>query len=89
MYFVAEATTMSAPYSIGLTNPVPTVLSTIRGISASWAIFAITSKSGTSSLGFPIVSVYIALVLLVIAFLNSLGFLESTNSVFHHHSTKF
>jgi amino acid permease len=46
---------------------------------ASWAIFAMASKSGTSSLGFPIVSAYIALVLGVIAFLISSGFVESTN----------
>jgi hypothetical protein len=56
MYFVAEATMMSTPCSIGATRPIPTVLSTMKGTPAAWAILAIASKSGTSSFGLPIVS---------------------------------
>ena len=54
MYLVAELAMMSAPWSNGLIEPTPTVLSAINGIPCLWAISEITSKSGTSSLGFPI-----------------------------------
>ena len=33
MYFVADDAIMSAPWSNGLTEPIPTVLSAIKGIS--------------------------------------------------------
>jgi len=58
---------------------MPTVLSTTKGISAWCAIWAIAIKSGTSNLGFPMVSAYIALVLSVNASSNFFGFVESTN----------
>ena len=54
MYFVAEDAMISAPWSNGLTEPIPTVLSAINGISCEWAISASLSKSGISNLGFPI-----------------------------------
>jgi len=79
MYLVALATIMSAPWSNGLTDPTPTVLSAIRGMPLSCAIFDITSKSGISNLGFPMDSTYIALVFSSIASSNSLGVCESTN----------
>lgn len=65
---VAEWITISAPYSIGLTRyGVANVLSTIRGIPASCAIFATLSISTTSELGLPSVSICIALVFSLIA----------------------
>ncbi|MNI80234.1 hypothetical protein D3C73_1367490 [compost metagenome] len=55
--FVAECTTTSAPYSIGLTKyGVPKVLSIISGILFSCAILATVSISKTLILGLPIVS---------------------------------
>ena len=57
MNLVAECTTMSAPCSIGLIRyGVGIVLSTIRGMPASWAMAATASKSSVSSLGLPTVS---------------------------------
>jgi hypothetical protein len=79
MYFVALLAIMSAPWSNGLTEPIPTVLSAIKGIPLSCAIWDIMSKSGISSFGFPIDSTYIARVLSSIAAANSSGDWESTN----------
>ena len=57
MNFVAEWTTMSAPWSIGrIRYGVAIVLSTISGMPASWAIAATASMSSVSSLGLPTVS---------------------------------
>ncbi len=54
MNFVAECTTMSAPYSIGRSSTgVGSVLSTISGTPASCATFAIASTSSTSTFGLP------------------------------------
>ena len=56
--FVAECTTISAPYSIGLTRyGVANVLSTTSGILCLCAIFARASMSTTSEFGFPSVSI--------------------------------
>ena len=64
MNFVAECTTISAPYSIGLTRyGVANVLSITSGILCACAISAIFSISTTSELGFPNVSINTALVL--------------------------
>ena len=54
IYFVALLDIISAPWSNGLTDPIPTVLSAINGIPFLWAISDNTSKSGMSSFGFPI-----------------------------------
>lgn len=62
-------------------RPTPTVLSIISGMLFWCAISDRASKSGTSSLGLPMVSAYMARVLGVMAFLNSSGFCESTNVV--------
>ena len=68
MNFVAEWTTISAPYSIGRTRyGVANVLSTMSGIPASCAMSAIFSISTTSELGFPSVSISIAFVFSLIA----------------------
>ncbi len=57
MNLVAEWTTMSAPWSIGLMRyGVAIVLSTISGMPASWAMAATASMSSVSSLGLPTVS---------------------------------
>ena len=54
MNFVAECTTISAPYSIGRTRyGVANVLSTTSGILCSCAIFATVSISTTSEFGLP------------------------------------
>ena len=82
MNFVAECTTISAPYSIGLTKyGVANVLSTTNGILCSWATLAKASISTTSELGFPKVSIYTAFVLSLIAFLTSSILSGSTNVV--------
>lgn len=68
MNLVAEWTTISAPYSIGLIRyGVPNVLSTTNGILCLCAIFAILSISTTSEFGFPKDSIYTAFVFSCIA----------------------
>jgi len=60
---VAEWITMSAPHSIGRHRyGVAKVLSTIRGMSCSWAMVATASMSSTFPPGLPMVSPKSALV---------------------------
>jgi hypothetical protein len=57
MNFVSDSTTISAPYSIGLSRiGVATVLSTISGTPCLWAASAIASMSQTLPAGFPTLS---------------------------------
>ncbi len=80
MYFVADSTTMSAPYSIGRSNTgVALVLSIISGSPFSCAIFASVSTSTMSSFGFPSVSVNTARVFGVIALRSPSKSSASTN----------
>ena len=57
------------------------MLSTINGIFSFFAVFDTSEISITSSLGFPIVSAYITLVLSFTAFAKLLGSSGSTNVV--------
>ena len=54
MYLVADEAIMSAPWSNGLTEPIPTVLSAINGYYVNVQFSANLSKSGMSNFGFPI-----------------------------------
>ena len=79
IHFVRLWTMTSAPWSNGRASRGANVLSTMSGTPRSCAIAAIASKSGTSSLGLPIVSRKTALVFSSIAGMKLDGSAESTN----------